>query len=402
MRSTLISGAPLVLCFALLGFAACATTPPITVVHPGAGDKVEDVRGDNVKLRRGPQDVFSGARSGFYIVRNNDDWQRAWPSDKAPPLPPTLDTSKQMLVFGTSDAGNISNLKVQRGIETAEMLYFWVRETKLGEGCVNRSNERAFDAVMTERTDKPVKFIVAEERGESCGAAPKAGIECRLTNQQTWAPKVSAQPGDSVECTLTASAQGKFELIDKNLSMAELPPGSTAKLIFRKGSERGEIEVDVYGKYTVMAEAADEAGRRGKATATIEVEPPKTKDVLVQLAWTNFDVKDVSDTFPRVNLRVAEEGPKGQRCSAEIPVAGLCEVKTRGAYTYMRIPEGTRRLPISVQFLDERVEKGPAPCVHVWFDGNRTGELCDRKHRDPDEIWKVGVLDTATGKIVAE
>jgi hypothetical protein len=80
-------------------------------------------------------------------------------------------------------------------------------------------------------------------------------------------------------------------------------------------------------------------------------------------------------------------------------VPGLCDVKTRGAYTYMRIPEGARKLPISVQFLDERIEPGPGPCVHVWLDGERTAETCDRKHRDADEIWRVGALDTKTGKL---
>ncbi len=62
-------------------------------------------------------------------------------------------------------------------------------------------------------------------------------------------------------------------------------------------------------------------------------------------------------------------------------------MKTRGAYTYMRIPEGDRKLPVSVRFLDERVEKGPGPCVHVWYDGARTAETCDRLHRDAEDIW---------------
>jgi hypothetical protein len=181
--------------------------------------------------------------------------------------------------------------------------------------------------------------------------------------------------------------------------MAELPGGSTAKLVFAKGPQRGELTVDVYGTYTILAEAADEMGRRGRASATIEVKPPKTKDILVQLVWTGFELRDESDKFPRVNLRVAEEGPSGQRCSAEIPVPGLCEVKTRGAYTYMRVPEGNRNLPVSVQYLDARDEKAPSPCIHVWFDGARTVETCDRKHRDADEIWHVGVLETATGKV---
>jgi hypothetical protein len=383
--------------------ASCTptATPAVTVVRTAPGDKVEEIKGDAVKLKRGSQEPFSGARPGFYVVRSQEDWERAWPTDKVAPMPP-LDTASQMFFMAVSDTRNVTKMKVHRALETATFMYVWVRETKVGEGCTNKSQERAFDAVLTARADKPVKFFVDEERGESCGDPPSAGVECRLKNQQTWANKITAQPGETVECTLSASARGRFELVDKILSMTELPPGSTSKLIFRKGSERAEMELDVYGTYMVMAEAADEVGRRGRAAATIEVKPPKTKDVLVQLAWAGFDRTDMPDTFPRVNLRVAEEGPKGQRCSAEIPVPGLCDVKTRGAYTYMRVPAGARKLPVSIQFLDERVEKGPGPCVHVWYDGERTAEHCDRKHRDADEVWKIGVLDTTTGKIQLE
>lgn len=386
----------------LLVLAACATSPAITVVRRTPGDRLEDIQGDSVKLKRRSEETLSGAHGGFYVVRGPEDWERAWPADRNPPMPATLDTSSQMLFLAVSGSRDITRMKIERATETATFLYVWVSETTVGEGCANTSPDRAFDAVVAPRNDKPVKFFVDAKTGESCGKPPTAGVECRLKGQQTWSPKIEAQPGDSIECTMTASAPGKFALVDKLLSVADLPAGSSAKLVFKKGAERGELAVDVYGTYGIMAEATDEAGRRGKASATIAVKPPKTKDVLVQLVWAGFDRNDTADTFPRVNLRIAEEGPQGQRCSAEIPIPGLCEVKTGGAYTYMRVPEGNRRLPISVQFLDERVEKGPGPCVHVWYDGVRTGETCDRSHRDADEIWRVGVLDTTTGKLLPE
>jgi hypothetical protein len=379
----------------------CQVTPAITVVRTAPGDKAADVRGDPVKLKRGPQEAYTGAREGFFVVRTQDDWEGAWPEKYIPPMPATLDTTRQMLVLAVADKRDITNVRIQRAVETAERLFVWVKETKLGEHCVNKSNERAFDAVVAERIDKPVKFFVEEEPGESCGEPPVAGVVCRESSKQDWAKAITAQPGDIVECELTAMARGKFALVDKSLRVDDLPAGSSAKLRFAKGPHRAELEIDVYGTYAVVAEAVDEAGRRGKATATIDVKPPKTKDVLVQLVWTGFDLTDESDTFPRVNLRVTDES-KGQRCSAEIPIPGLCDVKTRGAYTYMQIPAGSRRLPVSVHYLDERIEKGPGPCVHVWFDGQRTAETCDRKHRDPDEIWRVGVLETATGKLAIE
>jgi hypothetical protein len=386
----------------LVALTACTATPAVTVVRTSHGDKGEEIKGDTVKLKRVPKDAYENLRPGFYVVRGQEDWERAWPSDKAPPMPATLDTSSQMLFLAVSETQDITTVKVERAIETGSFLYVWVHETKLGEGCSNKSPDRAFDAVATTRIDKPVKFFVDHDQGESCGEPPLARVECRVANQKSWSPKVEAQPGDAVECALTASIRGKFELVDKFVSMSELPAGSTSKLAFTKGPDRGELEVDVYGTYTIGAEATDEDGRRGRATATIEVKPPKTKDVLVQLVWAGFDRTDTSDTFPRVNLRVADEGPRGQRCSADIPVPGLCDVKTRGAYTYMRVPAGKRKLPVSVQYTDERIENGPGPCIHVWYDGERTGETCDRKHRNAEEIWRVGTLDTATGKFLSD
>lgn len=269
--------------------AACTTTPAITVVRTSPGDKLEEIKGDHVKLKRGPQEAFAGARGGFYVVRGVEDWERAWPADKSPPMPTTLDTSSHMLVLAVSETQDVTRVKVQRVLETATYLYAWVRETRVGEGCTNKSPERAFDAVVAARADKPVKFFVEEEHGESCGEPPTASVECRLTNKQTWSNKLTAEPGDAVECALTAQARGKFELVDKLLSMSELPAGLTAKMAFKDGPERGVMEVDVYGTYGVLAEAADDAGRRGRGSATIDVKPPKTKDVLVQLVWAGFD-----------------------------------------------------------------------------------------------------------------
>ncbi len=380
--------------------AACTSAPPITVVRTAAGEKVEDVKGDVVKLKRGNKEAYVGAKGGYYVVRTQQDWESAWPAGRVPPMP-SLDSNK-MVFLAVSGTQDVTRMRIERAMETGSFLYVWVRENTLGEGCRKVAGERALDAVTLARTEKPVKFIVDEEREDSCGEPPTANVECRLAKQQTWTKKVEAQPGDTVECMLTAAARGRFELVDKFLSMTELPPGSTAKLAFKNGAERGELELDVYGNYALQAEAADESGRRAHATATIEVKPPKTKDVLVQLVWAGFDRSDMPDTFPRVNLRVAEEGPKGQRCSAQIPIPGLCDVKTRGAYTYMRIPEGSRKLPISVQYTDERVENGPGPCIHVWYDGVRTAETCDRRHRDGEEIWKVGVLDTSTGALALD
>lgn len=381
--------------------AGCATTPPITVVKLSAGEAAEDVKGDPIKLKRPDQETFSGGKPGYRVIRNHEDWNAAWPTGNVPDLPEALRDQKRVMgIFATSESKGTRALKIKRAVETAGMIYVWISEQKLGQNCVKKQGRRAYELVTAPRLDKPVRFYVQAEPGESCGPPPVTSAECRIAGQEKWYPILTAQPGDAIECAMTATSRGKFEIIEKILSMGELPAGSSAKLKYNKGAERGVYEVDVYGKYTIKAEAADEGGRRVSATATIDVKPPKTKDVLVQLVWTGFDIKDVADSFPRVNLRVQEPGARGQRCSAEIPVPGLCDVKTRGSYTYMTIPAGARQLPISVQYLEERPEKGASPCVHVWYDGTRTAEVCDHGKRDAEEIWRVGVLETATGKML--
>lgn len=381
--------------------SGCGTTPALTVVKLSKGETAEEVKGDPVKLKRPDQEVFAGGKPGYRVIRNADDWSAAWPTGQVPDLPEALRDQKRVMgIFATSESKGTLAVKVNKAVETAEMIFIYISEKKLGENCIRKQANRAFELVTAPRLDKPVRFYVQAEAGETCGPPPVASAECRIAGQEKWYPILQAQPGDAIECAMNASSKGKFEIIEKILSMGELPAGSSAKFKFTKGSERGAYEVDVYGKYTIKAEAADEGGRHATGSATIEVKPPKTKDVLVQLGWTGFDIKDVADSFPHVNLRVQEPGARGQRCSADLEVPGLCTVKTRGSYTYMTIPAGSRQLPISVQYLDERPEAGARPCVYVWYDGERTAEACDHGKRDAEEIWRVGVLETNTGKLL--
>lgn len=384
--------------FLLVLTAACSSAPAVSVVRNGHPD---DEAGDPIKLKRPDQEFFAGGKAGFHVVRTHDDWNDAWPLGKVPNMP-EFGGKDRMMFIATAESRSTIDIKINRAIESAEMIYVFATEQKLGENCLKKEHDRAFDAVNAPRVNKPVRFYVATQAGESCGPPPSVSVECRLSGQEKWSGKITAQPGDVVECTLAAQSTGKFELIGRDLSIGGLPAGSAAKFKFKGGDVRGTYEVDVYGDYVIKAEAMDEGGRHATATATVEVKPPKTKDVLVQLVWSGFDIKDSSDTFPHVDLRVTEPGARGQRCTADIPVAGLCDVKTRGAYSYMTIPAGDRKLPISVQYLDPREEKGAAPCVHVWFDGQRTAETCDHAKREGEEIWRVGTLDTSTGKLSNE
>lgn len=393
MRTWLLAGLALI--------CSCGSTPPVTVVHLGPGEHADSPRGDPVKIKRGAQEPFAALRGGFFVVRTREDWHNLWSEAKTEPaMPPTLDTSRSMLILAVGETKDVVGMHVQKIVDTGEVLYVAVKETKPGEGCTGKLDRPAFDALVVDRLDKPVKFAVETERAEACGAPPNAEASCRIGESPKWESKLSAQPGDVIECTMTATSRGKFEIVDRVLTLDALPGGSSAKLAYTKGPTRGSFTIDVFGKYQIRAEATDEGGRKSAVFVPIEAVPPKTSDVLVELVWTSFDASDDPSTFPRVKLRAREPGPKGHECTSDVAVAGICEAKAQGAYTHMKVMPAAKQVALSVTYTDERVDKGPLVCVQLYTNGERTGETCDRKHRDPDEKWEIGTLDATTGKLV--
>lgn len=384
--------------------AACSVTAPVTVVHIAPGGSPDTLDGDTVKLRRGAQEAYVGMPRGYHVVRSAEDWSKAWGGSPSAPLPPTVDTSRSMLLVGVAEDGNAVALRVERVTETGNALNVFVRETLAGDGCsakIDGQERTPVDAVTTARIDKPLRVYVSRARAESCGDAPAATVRCRVGETAAWSEDLRAQPGDTVECEISAEQRGSFAIVDRVVSIAELPGGSAAKLAYTSGSIRGKIALDVFGTYTVRAEARDESGRRGESIAKIEALPPKTKDALVQLVWTNFDLMDDPETFPRVKLRASEVGAGGRACSVEAPRPEMCSVKTLSAYTHMRLNASEKKVALDVTYVDERVEKGPLVCVQVYFDGTRTVDTCDRLYRAAEDRWTVGTLEMATGKLEA-
>jgi len=390
-------------CLALL-LVCCGVSPAVTVVHLGPGEKGEAVTGDAVKFKRGGQEGYAGMRGGFNVVRSVEDWRAAWPGDsEVTPFPRNLDPSRSMLILGVAENKETAALRIDKVVETGSMLAVWVRDTHRGEGCTTRPERLPSDGITTPRIDKPLKFFVTEERAESCGEPPAVTVNCRVNGAPVWAPKTTGQPGDTVDCEMSAASRGRFALTDSALTLSQLPAGSTAKLSYSKAPVRGAFSLDVFGSYEVQAEATDDSGRKTTGIAKIEALPQKSRDVIVQLVWTNFDVSDDPDTFPRVKLRAIEPGatPKTNKaCSLDEPNPGLCEVRTRSAFTYMRVRASSKRLPLEVVYTDERIEKGPLVCVQLYFEGARTGETCDREHRGADARWAVGSLDMETGRLI--
>lgn len=388
----------LLLAGALGTFAACGSTPAISVIRGDALRTMEPVQGDPLKIKRGAQEGYAGARGGYSVVRTEEDVKAVWSGHDLPASARPSDPDKRMLIVAVPEAKDVVKARIERVLETGSFVHVFVRETKRGLGCVARSavgEEQVYDVVTVDRIDKPMRFYVEEDQAETCGEPPAVGVKCRLQTKADWSEKLAAQPGDVVECEVTAESRGKFAVVDRGMSVGELPGGSTAKLTFTKGPTRATFPVDVFGTFKVRGEATDESGRKASVVATIEAAPPNTKDVLVQLVWTNFDASDDPETFPRVKLRALDEGAK-RECAVDAP-SDTCEVRTRSAYTHMKLKGAAPRSKISVSYTDERVEKGPVVCVQVYFEGKRTAEACDRKGRQAEERWEVGTIDRATG-----
>ena len=56
------------------------------------------------------------------------------------------------------------------------MIFIWVMEQKLGENCLKKQTGRAYELATAPRLDKPVRFYVQTEPGESCGPPPVANV----------------------------------------------------------------------------------------------------------------------------------------------------------------------------------------------------------------------------------
>jgi hypothetical protein len=390
-------------CATLVTFTACTVAPPVSVYRGAELAAQPAIVGDPVKIKRTEMPPFDGATPGYHVVKSDEQLNGLWRTPTGHSLPPGFDTAQSMLLVGVGDAKDTVQTRIFKVLETGSAVHVYVRETKKGTFCVQRPEHTPSDAVIVTRIGKPVRFYVEEEPGESCGDPPTVSVKCRAGDAPTWNAQLTAEPGETVDCELTAEANGRFALVDRVMTLPSLPPGSAAKLAYTRAPTRGQFVVDVFGTYVVRGEATDEGGRTSEIFAKIDATPPSTSDVYVQLVWTNFDPSDDPDTFPRVRLRAQEDpfgGGRGRECGVDAPIAGVCEVRAKSAFSLMKLKSTAGRMGITVDYVDERVDKGPLVCVQVWAGGKRTSESCDRVHRDAGERWSVGMLDTATGRFV--
>jgi len=421
MRSVRWGLGPLALSILPVWLGACATQPPLFVLRGEQGEKPAPVQGDTVRFVRPPVAEYSNMKAGYHVARTIEEWRSIWEGD--PKIPSTLDFVKTMVYAAGADSPDVQEIKILRVVDTANTLHVFTREVFRGENCVRKADEKtALDFVVADRIDKAVKVHVEVDRAPSCGTAPTAEVKCRVGQALEWSPKVSASPGDVVECEAKVEAKGVFATIDKSWQLAEVPGGSIAKLTFAKDNQRVSFPVDLFGRYAVGFEIVDDAGRRGRGEGACEVLPQSPDDMYLQLAWAGFDASDDPSTFPRVTLRVFEEldnkpppappvvkggkpapppppRPRGKECSlASGAKPDWCEVKTQGMLTHFRVKNPSKtRFHAYVHYTDDRVDGGPFVCVRAFLGGKRTTELCDKQKRSPDETWDLGVLEGRTG-----
>lgn len=390
--------------FALTG---CTPSAQVSVVRTSAGDDGREISGDAMKVKRGVVAAYAGPRAGYFVLREPEDWESGWDTAKNGPRPAAADGGAQMGLFAVAEGVDTSTLKIGRVVENATHVHAFVSEMLIGKGCNTRPEKTPFDAVLVRRTDKPVQFHVQSSREAPCGEAPAASLKCRVEKAQEWSERVSAQPGDSIECEATSEVRGSFAIVDRVLTLSGAPPGSSAKMTLTKGGTRGTFKVDVFGPYTLDFEAADDSGRRGTTRALVDATPPKTDDVWLQLGWGNLDRLDDPSTFPRVALALREiRDPKvksmipPEECAAEsknhMP---NCELHTLVGYAHAKVKSRDQKVELAVSYQDERVEKGPMVCLRAWKKGEVTLEVCDRLGRAAGASWSPGQLDLATGKL---
>ncbi len=386
-----------------LAFVACDHSAPFTVEKARLGEKSKLVTGDAMRLARPAQEGYDGMHPGYHVVRTADEWRSLFEGGKEATPPKAVDFMRNMVVVSSGTTA-MTRTHVNRVVDTANTIHVYISDTLRGAGCKNEKGTLPPYAVsITDRIDKPIMVHVDTEESPGCGTGPTATVKCRLANGQTWSEKVSATPGDAVECEATTQATGAFAVVDKSWQFAELPGGSTTKMAFSRENTRVSFTPDIFGNYKPVFEVSDEADRRGTASGMVEVAPPKSTEPFIQMLWAGFDASDDPSTFPRVELFAHDmpltKAQKEKRCDVAItPKPEFCDIKREGAVTNLKLAgSGGKPFIMGVHYTDDRYDGGPYICIRVYLNGARTADTCDRAKRGADDTWSLGALDTETG-----
>ena len=380
------------------------------VIRGQPGEHAPAVTGSNVRLIRPTVSEYHGMKPGFFVVRGVDAWRDLWEGANAEQrLPPGADFQRSMMIAASSDTRVIQSVRVDKLVDAENTLHMFVTETKRGKNCTPPPppSPSAFDFALADRVDKPLVVHVDVTEAPGCGEAPTASVKCRIEGRAEMKAEVEATPGDLIECHADVAATGAFAIVERTWNLQDAPQGTAAKLNYDPSGVHTTFMTDMFGRYAVRYDVVDDAGRRGKADAVVNIAPPKTDNPFVQLAWTGFDANDDPATFPRVYL-VAMRSSDATECSTKPaepnapPGPPWCDVKLQPTVRNMRLGTGGNigDVPIFVHYQDDRYEGGAYLCVRTFFNGTKTAEICDKAKREAGSMWRPGVLDARTGTLV--
>lgn len=400
----------------ILALLSASCTYTRVVVRPGRpGSRTEWQVGRDVDLAKMSTKGFTGQKPGFRVIHNPDEWLFAWsdprPDRPRPPPPPDVDWKTQAVIVATSTTPTAMSLELTHAVRTENgALQVYAVEELPGEGCkATPPKEPPMEVAVVNGTFEEVVFWVDRALATSCGARPTARVECRIMGQTGAVDKLVAAPGQTINCDGLKSDPGSANAItERNWFLAQIAPGSTAKLKLSDASKSATFAVDAYGTYVLRHEVNDDEGRGGDMSATVDV-PPPADALVVQMGWSKITSGDDPSTFPRVELLGAETPTKlgakspGKTCSGSGEQAPWCRASTIAYVTQLRLdPAEKKSYRFGVKYTDERFQGGPMICLRVFAKGKPPAETCDDNKRKAGDVWDAGVLDVETGALVVD
>ncbi len=404
---------------ALVGAASCAVDPPLYVHTSRLGQTSEPEIGKPMSFDRIAEAADEGHPGGYFAIRSTNEWDVFFADTPSHPHVPDVDFSKETIVALYASDPKVVSLGVHRAVAADNGTHLYVTQVLPGKGCKGDVlAHQAFDVVKIPRNDRAIHVHVDLEQAEACdkGAAPSVALSCHLpaVEGQTATPPagaIKAELGQTVECDAQVTP-GDRPLVDRSLTIANVAKGSGTKLAYAQGGGSVTFTVDSVGKYTLHADAVDDAQQRGQATATVEV-PPPSGDTYATTAWTKFSPTDELDTFPRVELHAVDSRPLPTYGGRGAPLAkkdcsfgstdkpSYCQATKWGVTYLTRLkadPPG--RYDVSVKYVDDRFDGAPVLCVRLFTKGAITTEKCDPTVRKAGAVWDVGTVDEASGTFV--
>jgi hypothetical protein len=406
-RPPLLTGLFVTCAFVVLAAASCGRPElPIAVHRARAGLRSDIQPGERVQFHRVASREYAGARPGFYSLRSKYEFE-LFRSDlpKSRALPPRdVAFGDEMIIAGYTDAegGPFDKLEIHTIVDTGSQgLHVYARQYTAGDGCPPPPPGNAFDWVAMPNLERPISVHLDTERGPPCKAsAPRAKVACRLAQTASWLPELNVPWQSTVECEAQVEP-GARAVVDRNWFIGEAAKGSTTKLTLDRGGARVSFPLDVMGRYVIKLQTVDEDGARGETSATVNAIPP-SDDTYVQFGWSSFSATDEIDTFPRLDVKVADIGPSGRAvrgavCGVQGAKPGWCELTSSPVVTIMRVQHSPGRYGAHVRYLDDRYKGMPIACVRVFKWRAMLSEVCDDNPRKAGETWDAGAIVASQG-----